>query len=127
MTLAGLLLLAVPSAYLDTHQQDWRSAAPWMASRTVAGARMIAGNALRSITYYLERVGGAFVPPVTTDVDALANPSAGRVWLVMSPALINSPLREKMSTAFEVVEDRAFGRNLRIVLLDQVEQPAPTS
>jgi hypothetical protein len=118
VAVAGLLLLAVPSAYADTHQQDWRAAGPWMASRVQAGDRMIAGNGQRSINYYLRQAGAAVMPPNTTAGDALTDPPAGRVWLVMTQSAAGSSLRERLAVGYDVVEEHAFGDHLAVVLLE---------
>ena len=80
-----------------------------MASRAQAGDRMIAGNGLRSIEYYLERAGADVIPPPTTAGDVLADPSAGRVWLVMTQSAAAGSLRERMAVAFDTVEEHEFG------------------
>ena len=125
VAVAGLLLLALPSAYADTHQQDWRAAGPWMASRVQAGDRLIAGNGQRSINYYLRKAGTEEVPRITTAGDALAEPSAGRVWLVMTQSAASSSLRERLAAGFDEIEEHDFGDHLTVVLLEPRDASAP--
>ena len=79
---------------------------------------MISGNARRAISYYLTRAGTDAMPGTTTAENALADPSAGRVWLVMTTGLANSSLRQRMAGDFDVVEAHKFGANLTVVLLE---------
>ncbi|MEP6468444.1 MAG: glycosyltransferase family 39 protein [Chloroflexota bacterium] len=115
--LAVLLGAAIPSAYADQHQQDWRSAGTWMAERAQPGDRMIAGNGLRSIAYYLGRVATSPLPRSTTAAAALADPTGGRLWLVLTGRAANSRIRSRLVGRFVVEEERAFGADLTIALL----------
>ncbi len=117
VALAGLLLFSLPTAYADMYQQHWRAAGEWMASQTEPSDRMIVGNAGRAIHYYLERAGTQAIPGTTTAEDALADPSAGRVWLVMTESLAHSGLRQRLEGDFDVVDASKFGDRLRVVLL----------
>jgi hypothetical protein len=117
VALAVLLTAAIPTAYGDQHGQDWRTAGYWMADRTEPGDRMIAGNGLRPITYYLGRAGASIVPGSTTAGFELSNESHGRLWLVLTSGAANSPLQTRLSAAFNAEEQRAFGSSLKIVLL----------
>jgi hypothetical protein len=117
LALAGLLLVALPSAYADLYQQHWRAAGQWMATQTQASDRMIVGNAGRSISYYLKRAGTPVLPGTTNAENVLADPSAGRVWLVMTRSLSNSSLRARLAGDFDVVESSKFGENLTVMLL----------
>jgi len=124
--LAGLLVLAIPSAYADMHQQHWRTAGEWMASQTQAGDRMIVGNDGRTIRYYLERAGTHAMPAATTAENSLADPSAGRVWLVMTTGSADSRLRQRLASDFGVVAAHKFGANLTVVLLEPRATAAPS-
>jgi hypothetical protein len=115
--MAALLVAAVPTAYLDQHGQDWRAAASWMAERTEPGDRMIAGNARRAIEYYLGRAGGLPVPRSTSASVALSDDAGDRLWLVLTRGAASSQLQTRLSEAFSVEEERAFGESLTIVLL----------
>jgi hypothetical protein len=125
VAVAGLLLLAVPRAYADTRQQDWRAAGPWMASLAQAGDRIIAGNGLRSIQYYLRRSGAATIPASTTVGRALDDPSSGRIWLAMTRSKASAERRERLGVAFDLVEERSFGDDLTVLLLVPRDASAP--
>ena len=63
---------------------------------------------------------------MTTAGDALAEPSAGRVWLVMTQSAASSSLRERLAAGFDAVEEHDFGDHLTVVLLEPRDAPAPS-
>ena len=119
-----LLALAVPQAYADRHQQDWRALGEWMASRTEPGDRMIAGNARRSVQYYLGRAGAETIPAPTRTRVVLEEGAVHRVWVTLTGTVGANDVTERLSGAFAVAEDRLFGARLRIVLLTPADDAA---
>jgi hypothetical protein len=119
---AGLLLLALPSAYVDTHRQDWRTAAAWMARDVQAGDRFISGAAQRPLAYYLGRLG-TDMPARIKSADALEDPSAGRLWVALFGRAGDDALMSRLATAFDVAEERGFGDRLSLLLLTPRGEP----
>jgi mannosyltransferase len=115
--LVVLLAAAIPSVYADQHQQDWRSAGTWMAERAQPGDRLVAGNGLRAITYYLGRANASSIPRPTTAGAALTDRSARRVWAVMTDPSAKTSFQSRLTGPFAPVEEREFGSHLTIVLL----------
>ena len=119
--LAVLLLLAVPTAYLDQHEQDWRSAGAWMAGEVEPGDHMIAGNSERPIRYYLDQAGAATVPEKTRLLLATEDVGDGRLWLLQDPTRADPRLQRGLAPDFEVVSEHPFGRRLTLVLMQRIQ------
>jgi mannosyltransferase len=115
--LAVLLVFAVPRAYVDPHQQDWRAAGAWMASRVAAGDRLVAGNARRAVEYYLGRAGAAAIPRSTRAGLVLEDVAGGRVWVALTGSVEEADVAARLAESFAIVEDRLFGARLRIMLM----------
>jgi hypothetical protein len=115
--LAVLLVFAVPRAYVDPHQQDWRAAGAWMASRVAAGDRLVAGNARRAVEYYLGRAGAVAIPRSTRAGLVLEDVAGGRVWVALTGSVEEADVAARLSESFAIVEDRLFGARLRIMLM----------
>lgn len=117
--LATLLVVALPSAYRDTHEQDWRAAGAWMATAVEPADAMIAQNGRRSLEYYVGEHGAD--PPRSTRVaTALEDPAVERVWVAVlgdQPEGYVADVPERLATGFDVVEQRPFGARLSILLM----------
>ena len=117
-----LLALAVPSAYTDANQQDWRAAGGWVAADALPGDWMIAQNGRRSLKYYTARAGG-IVPPSTRVAEALEDPAIQRVWIAVlggEPPGYEADVPQRLSAAYVVTDRRAFGERLSILLMERL-------
>jgi len=119
--LAVLLLVAVPNAYLDQHEQDWRSAGAWMAGAVEPGDHMIAGNGERPIRYYLGRAGATSVPEKTRLLLAPEAVGDGRLWLLQDATNADPRLGRGLAHDFEVISEHTFGRRLTLVLMQRIQ------
>jgi hypothetical protein len=120
--LAVLLAFAIPSAYADGHQQDWRSAGRWMAGAVRAGDAMIAQNGRRSLEYYLGRSGAPVIPRSTRVALALDDPQLERVWVAVLGDLLpgyDPEIPQRLGVRYEVTASRTFGPRLTILLMTQ--------
>jgi hypothetical protein len=128
MALAAVMLVNVPRAYGDIHQQDWRGAARWILRDAVSGDRMIVrGFGWRPLDYYLDRYrAGAPLPRQTSPAGAVKNRAIDRVWLVVTGNFNGAlpPLPPALDQAFDVVETRPFAAKVTVVLLERVAVPA---
>ncbi|HEY8179242.1 MAG TPA: glycosyltransferase family 39 protein [Candidatus Limnocylindria bacterium] len=115
--LATLLFLAIPDAYADQHEQDWRGAGAWMAGQVEPGDHMIPGDSERLIRYYLSRAGAASVPEKTRLLRATADVGNGRLWLVQDATDGISRLRMGLAPDFTVISEQPFGRRLMLFLM----------
>ena len=119
LVLGALLVVAVPTAYRDTHQQDWRAAGEWVAAQAEPGDAMIAQSGRRPLEYYVGVADGA-VPRSTRVALALDDPGTDRVWVAVlgdQPPGHEAAVPARLSTAFEVVGRRPFGARLSILLM----------
>jgi mannosyltransferase len=118
--MAVLLALSIPTAYTDSHGQDWRSAGAWIAhSAGPRDAVVTIGWGRRHLDYYLRRAEDGVVPRHSRLEAALADPPDGQLWVVMT----NLTRRERrdvfarLDQAFQVEEERQFGRKVHIARL----------
>ena len=117
--LALLLILALPSAYADPNQQDWRAAGQWVAADARVGDAMIAQNGRRSLEYYTAHAGGV-VPASTRVAVALEDSAMERVWVAVlgdQPAGYEPDVPRRLSAAYDVADRRSFGAKLSILLM----------
>lgn len=119
LSLGALLVVAVPSAYRDAHEQDWRAAGQWMASRVVPGDALIAQNGRRPLEYYVDAAGGE-VPSSTRVALALDDITVQRVWVAVlgdqDPGYF-ADVPDRLSSAYETTDRRQFGDRLAILLM----------
>jgi len=115
-----LIALAVPTAYKDDHQQDWRSAGAWIADAAQPGDEVIVTPwGLQQLGYYMNRADAGSVPLPTGIRAALTEDPPERLWLVMA----NLSRRERrevlgeLGARFERGEAREFGAKVTIVLM----------
>ena len=115
-----LIALAVPVAYKDDHQQDWRSAGAWIAGAAQPGDHVIATPwGQGPLGYYLRRAETGAVPVPTGIRAALTEDPPERLWLVMA----NLSRRERrevldeLGARFEPGEVRRFGAKVTVVLM----------
>jgi mannosyltransferase len=127
IALGGLLVLALPRAYADTHQQYWQEAVQWMAPMTQPGDRMIAGNARRPLEYYLGRVGDDAIPQPTRSALLMAEAPHGRLWVAMTGPVENTDLLSELAGSWTIELQRAFGARLRIYLMTPRVEPGTAS
>jgi mannosyltransferase len=124
---AILLALSVPSAYADSHQQDWRAAGAWIAEAGRPGDEAIVTPwGRRQLYYYIERIDGAVLPRPTAIKIAIATPAHERpdqLWLVMTNLSAQEERRaiKRLSVAFEPTEARAFGDKVTVVHLQPID------
>jgi mannosyltransferase len=112
LVVVAALLLAVPSAYRDRHQQDWRSLGGWITTNAEPGdMRAMQGWGRRSLDYYLARFGGdQRVTDTSLYVAADLQPT-GRLWVVITAPpprradRVITPLLDR----YEVSTRRMFG------------------
>ncbi|HEX6473586.1 MAG TPA: hypothetical protein VF114_00690, partial [Candidatus Limnocylindria bacterium] len=119
--LAFFLVLSLPQAYADRHQQDWRAAGSWIAEEAKAGDGILAGRGRRSLAYYVERAGGT-VPASTRAGVALDDPGSERLWVAVLGSIPpdgENELTSRLSAAYEIVERRAFGERLTLFLMER--------
>lgn len=119
--LAILLAAAVPTAYVDTRQQDWRAAARWVTAQAQPGDVMaVRSFARRPLDYYLERFGGEHVPEITNLRTALEDETPGRLWVVLGglSELERHRVKEELSDRYEILRERRFGSKIRLLLAD---------
>lgn len=122
--LGVLLVLALPSAYLDDRHQDWRSAGGWIAASAHPGdAVIVTPWGGRPLNYYLERVDGGTVPERIGIDRALAGEPADRVWVVLTDLYDweEEAVIDRLSDRFEPGEERDFGAKIRVVLMTSTE------
>ena len=119
--LAVLLVLAVPDAYADQHEQDWLHAGEWMAGQVEPGDHMIAGNGERPIRYYLRRAGATSSPTKTRLLRATEDVGDGRLWLLHDATNPDQRLERGLAPDFEVVSEHTFGRKLTVVLMQRIQ------
>ena len=119
LVLGALLLVAVPSAYRDAHEQDWRAAGRWLATEVEPGDALIAQNGRRPLEYYIDAAGG-LVPRSTRVALALDDATAQRVWVAVlgdqEPGYV-ADVPDRLSSAFATSERRQFGDRLAILLM----------
>jgi 4-amino-4-deoxy-L-arabinose transferase-like glycosyltransferase len=119
LTLGALLLVAVPSAYRDAHEQDWRAAGRWLATEVEPGDALIAQNGRRPLEYYIDAAGGV-VPRSTRVALALDDATAQRVWVAVlgdqDPGYV-ADVPDRLSAAFATTQRRQFGDRLAILLM----------
>ena len=120
--LAILLVLAVPAAYRDDHQQDWRSAGGWIAESARAGDRLIVTTwGRREVYYYLGRTEGGVVPE-RTGIGAALDEPPDQLWVVLTnPPDVERTVLDKLSARFEYEEARNFGSKVLVVLMTPTE------
>lgn len=119
LVLSALLVVAVPSAFRDTHQQDWRAAGQWVATRAQPGDAMVAQSGRRPLEYYVAVAGGE-VPRSTRVALALEDVATERVWVAVmgdQPPGYEADVPTRLSEGFTVVERRPFGARLTILLM----------
>jgi hypothetical protein len=117
--LGVMLVSAMPSAFRDTRQQDWRSAGDWVAERSQDGDAMIARNGRRALAYYVAAFGGS-VPQNTNVRVALQDAGPDRVWVAVLgevPPGQEADVPRRLSTRYEVTERHMFGGRLSILLM----------
>lgn len=126
--LAVVLVVNVPSAYRDRHDQDWRALGEWILSEAVAGDQLVVREwGTQPLAYYLERErGGGPSPRITTARQLQAEPPTGRVWLVLSvlPRQPEDEVVERLDVAYDIVERREFGARVAALLLAPASQAA---
>jgi mannosyltransferase len=120
IALAGLavaLIIAVPAAYADRRQMDWRAATRWIARDGLTSDRIIAPRALAPITYYLERSSSLNRGHLTTIHRALSEQPA-RLWVILTGRpQQRPPVAGKLAPDYVVAATRDFGARLQLVLL----------
>jgi len=118
--LGVLLALAVPNAYNDDRQEDWRSAGAWIADAAQPGDEVIVTpGARRPLGYYLSRADTGSVPDTTEIRAALTDDPPERLWLVMA-SLSRRERGEVLDTLgarFEPAEARDFGARVTVLLM----------
>jgi mannosyltransferase len=117
--LAGVMVVAAPSAYRDRHEQDWRSLGSWIASEARPGDRLVVRQwGEQPVTYYLGREGARRWPVVATARYVMNHPTT-RVWLVLSvePGVPEDAVVEQLEATHDTVERRAFGERVTALLL----------
>jgi hypothetical protein len=115
--LAVALIVAVPGAYADRRQMDWRAAARWIARDGLTTDRMIAPRGREPIAYYLERFGRSNHGRLTTVRRARSEPPA-RLWVVLTGGpRQRSPVAWQLAADYAVAATDDFGDRLRLVLL----------
>ena len=115
-----LVVLALPIAYRDVHQQDWRSAGAYIAGATQPGDGVIVTPwGWRQLEYYLERTDPGTVPEPTMRRDALSEEAPHRLWLVMAnmPRAERAELIAQLRARYEDGETRKFGSKVTVVLM----------
>ena len=113
--LSFLLVLALPWAYRDNHQQDWRAASEWIASSAQPGDAFVATPwGRRELGYYMERVENGTVPNAIGTRKALTREPGDRVWVVLANLSDQQKEEaiERLSDGFES-EARQFGSRWR--------------
>ena len=118
--LGVLIALAVPTAYKDDHQQDWRSAGAWIAGAAQPGdAVVVTPWGRRALGYYMTRADEGLVPESTGIRAALTGDPPERLWLVMAnlSRRERGELFDKLSARFEPGEAREFGARVTVVLM----------
>jgi mannosyltransferase len=117
--LGVLVAVAVPTAYKDDHQQDWRSAGAWIADAARPGDEVIVTPwGLQALDYYMTRADAGAVPDSTGIREALRDPP-DRLWLVMAN-LSRRDRREvvdELRPRFEPAEVRQFATKVTVVLM----------
>jgi mannosyltransferase len=119
-TLGILVVLALPVAYRDVHQQDWRSAGAFIAGATQPGDGVIVTPwGWRQLEYYLERTDQGMVPEPTMRRDAVGEEAPARLWLVMAnmPRAERAELIVQLRARYEDGEARKFGSKVTVVLM----------
>jgi mannosyltransferase len=116
--LAILLAVTVPSAYADSHQQDWRSAGGWIARSAGADDQVIVTPwGRRQLFYYVEQAETGVVPELTGIDGALTGATPDQLWVVMA----NLPRRERndvldtLADRYQLEEAREFGSKVHVV------------
>jgi mannosyltransferase len=118
--LAVVMVTAVPSAYRDRHEQDWRSLGAWIAAEARPGDRLVVRQwGEQPVTYYLEREGARRWPAVATARNVMRHPTS-RVWLVLSvePGVPEDAVVQRLGATHDTVERRAFGERVTALLLE---------
>ena len=117
--LGVLTVLALPTAYKDDHQQDWRSAGAWIAGAAQPGDELIATPwGLRPLDYYM-RAGAGSVPDSTGIGAALTGDPPERLWLVMTnlSRRQRGEVLDELGARFEPGEAHEFGAKVTVVLM----------
>jgi mannosyltransferase len=115
-------VIAIPSAYSDTRQEDWRAAGRYVWLNAEPDDRIYMGTwSARPMTYYLERFGGTEVPPRTLLERAMQDAS-GRLWIVFGdPGSTDAiHVRERLEGIYRVTEQRTFGNKVIVLLADPI-------
>jgi mannosyltransferase len=115
----GSLLLALPAAYADQHQQDWRSLAAWIDEGAAPGDRLLIRRwGPRMLDYYLDRADAEPRPKPISPAFAMRSGADARVWLVIRVEPENpDPVLTTLQARYDVIEERPFGTVLHAFLL----------
>jgi mannosyltransferase len=122
--LVVLVALALPSAYKDNHQQDWRSAGMWIAEGARPGDQVIVTPwGRRQLDYYLSRAEAGTVPAPTGIHAALEGEAPDRLWVVLTNLSGRESRRvmRSLGARFEPEETREFGAKVTVVLMTPTE------
>jgi mannosyltransferase len=122
--MAVLVALALPSAYTDDHQQDWRSAGVWIAEAARPGDEVIVTPwGRRQLDYYLRRAEAGTVPAPTGIHAALEGEAPDRLWVVLTNLSDRESRRviRSLGARFESEEARDFGAKVTVVLMTPTE------
>jgi mannosyltransferase len=120
VAVAAALVLALPSAYTDRHQQDWRSLAGWITTNATSGDMLaMQGWGQRSLQYYLDRDRVGDPLPSTSIHEVADGAPATRLWVVIT---VPSGRRASRALAplegrYVVAEQHMFGRKVAAFLL----------
>lgn len=115
--MAALLLFALPAAYADVRQQDWRGAGAWIAAAAQPGDQIVAaGPGRRSILYYLDRAGHEPLPTSKVGT-AIEDDVAQRIWVPIDETAADTSARSRLEQSFGVIQEREFGDSLTVLLM----------
>jgi mannosyltransferase len=121
-----LLVFAIPWAYRDSHQQDWRSAGGWIAGSARPGDAVVAWPwGQPHLGYYLRRAESGTLPKSVGFRTAMSGEPADRLWVVLTGLSDREEksIIKQMSGGgrYEQQEEREFGSRVTVVLLTQAE------
>jgi mannosyltransferase len=119
LVLIGVIFVsALPAAYPPISRQDWRSAARWLKDEMQPADRfVIPGSGGRQLEYYLDRFG-VTLPPLLDVETALADPGAGRIWVLLNDRELVAPTIAELRSVYGLVDKRAWGRRIQLMLFE---------